>query len=122
MLIKTIKWPVICLLFTEAILFIIMAFRIELRVLFVASALAPLLLAYGAWVGSGAVKNGGSYIIVLIATLILGFVPLLTELFCFGKILVIEGRGLVGLFDFCMILFGSLIGFGYTIDKKERSV
>ncbi len=119
MLSKTLKWPVISLLITGGFHFIIEATWPDLRNLFIAPVLAPLLLAYGIWVGTRAIKNGGGYGTAIIAGLILGILPLLLETFGFGMILHFEGRALVGLFAFSMILFGSLIGSGYAISNKE---
>ena len=119
MLYKTLKWPVISLLITGAFHFAIEALKPNLRNLFVAPVLAPLLLAYGIWVGYRAIKNGGSYITAMIAAGILGLLPLLLETFGFGMILHFEGRALVGVFAFAMILFGSLIGSGYALSDKE---
>lgn len=118
MLYKTLKWPVISLLITGAFHFCIEAKWPDLRNLFIAPVLAPLLLAYGIWVGYRAIKNGGSYVSAIIAAVILGILPLILETFGFGKILGFEGRALVGLFAFSMILFGSLIGSGYALSDK----
>ena len=122
MLFKTLKWPVISLLITGGFHFTIEAIWPDLRNLFIAPVLAPLLLAYGIWVGSGAIKNGGSYITAIIAGAILGILPLLLETFGFGMILNFEGRALVGLFAASMLLFGSLIGSGYALSEKEGAV
>lgn len=119
MLIKTLKWPVISLLITGAFHFCIEALWPDLRNLFVAPVLAPLLLAYGIWVGSQSIKNGGTYGTAIIAGVILGILPLVLETFGFGKILGREGQALVGLYGFSMILFGSLIGSGYALSQKE---
>lgn len=119
MLFKTLKWPVISLLITGGFHFSIEAIWPDLKNLFIASVLAPLLLAYGIWVGYRAIKNGGSYNTAIIAALILGILPLLLETFGFGMILRFEERALVGLFALSMILFGSLIGSGYTLSNTE---
>jgi hypothetical protein len=119
MLLKTLKWPVISLLITGGFHFSIEAIWPDLKNLFIAPVLAPLLLAYGIWVGYRAIKNGGSYITAIIAAVILGILPLLLETFGFGMILRFEGRALVGLFALSMILFGSLIGSGYAISNTE---
>ena len=119
MLYKTLKWPVISLLITGSFHFVIEAIRPNLKNLFVAPTLAPILLAYGIWVGYRAIKNGGSYVTAIIAAGILGILPLALETFGFGMILHFEGRALVGVFAFSMILFGSLIGSGYALSEKE---
>ena len=117
-LLKTLKWPLISLLITGSFHFVIEAIWPDLRNLFIAPVLAPLLLAYGLWVGYLAIRNGGSYITAIIAAFILGLLPLLLETFGFGMILHFEGRALVGLFALSMILFGSLIGSGFAISNK----
>lgn len=116
---KTLKWPIISLLVSGIFHFSIEAIWPDLSNLFIAPALAPLLLAYGTWVGYKTIKNGGSYINAIAAAVILGALPLLLETFGFGKILGFEGRALVGLFAFSIILFGSLIGSGYALSDKE---
>ena len=121
MLYKTLKWPVISVLITGSFHFCIEAVWPDLRNLFIAPVLAPLLLAYGIWVGFRAIKNGGTYVTAIIAAAILGLLPLVLETFGFGKILGIEGRALVGVFAFSMILFGSLIGSGYALSQKEAT-
>lgn len=121
MLFKTLRWPVISLLITGGFHFSIEALWPDLRNLFTAPVLAPLLLAYGIWVGYRAIKNGGSYVTAIVAAVILGILPVLLETFGFGMILGFEGRALVGLFAFSMILFGSLIGSGYAISNTQRA-
>lgn len=117
-LLKTLKWPAISLLITGGFHFIIEAIWPDLRNLFIAPVLAPLLLAYGIWVGITAIRFGGSFFTAILAAFILGLLPLLLETFGFGMILHFEGRALVGLFALSMIIFGSLIGSGYTISNK----
>jgi hypothetical protein len=90
-----------------------------LQNLFIAPAVAPLLLAYGFWVGDRAIRIGGNYFTAIIAAIILGILPLLLQTFGFGMLLGFEGRALVGLYAFSMILFGSLIGSGFALSKKE---
>jgi hypothetical protein len=119
MLFKTLKWPVISLLVTGSFHFLVEAIRPNLKNLFVAPTLAPILLAYGIWVGYRAIKNGGSYVTAIVAAVILGILPLVLETFGFGMILHFEGRALVGVYAFSMILFGSLIGSGYALSDKE---
>jgi len=116
---KTLKWPFVSLLLTGGCHFIIEAIWPDLKNLFTAPVLAPLLLAFGIWVGNRAIANKGSYVTAMIAGLILGLLPLLLESLGFGMILHFEGRVLVGIFGMSMIFFGSLIGAGYTLSKSE---
>ncbi|MGB8491936.1 MAG: hypothetical protein WCE64_12840 [Bacteroidales bacterium] len=115
---KTLKWPLISLFITASFHFASVAIWPEIRNLFIAPTLAPMVLAYGIWVGYTAIRKGGNYFTSIIAALILGILPLLIETFCFGMILHLEGRALVGLFALSMILFGSLIGGGFALSNK----
>ena len=117
-IIKTLQWPVISLLITGSIHFMVEAMWPDLRNLFTAPSLAPLVLAFGFWTGDRAIHNGGSYFTAIAAGVLLGLLPLLLETFGFGMVLGFEGRALVGLYAMCMILFGSLIGSGYALSKK----
>jgi hypothetical protein len=122
MLIKTLKWPVISLLITGATHFVLEAIWPNLKDLFVAPSLAPLLLAFGIWVGYKAVHNGGNYLNVILAGVILGILPLVLETFGFGMILGFAGRFFVGVYGFAMILFGSLVGGGFALSRKESNM
>jgi len=122
MLVKTLKWPVISILITGVVHLTIEALWPDLQQLFVAPSLAPLLLAYGLWVGYKAIHNGGNYVNAIVAGAILGVLPLVLETVGFGMILGFSGRFLVGVFGFAMIVFGSLIGSGFALGKKESGM
>lgn len=124
MLVKTLKWPVISLLITGALHFMLEAAVPDLKTIFTPPVLAPLLLSFGAWVGFRAVRNGGNLIHALIAAAILGLLPIILDVFGFGMIL---GRGvaagtLAGLFGFAMIVWGALVGSGYAMSKGESNL
>ena len=122
MVVKTLKWPVISILITGTAHFLIEAIWHDLQNLFVAPSLAPLLLAYGIWVGYKAIHNGGNYLNAILAGVILGVLPLVLETFGFGMILGFSGRFLVGVYGFAMILFGSLVGGGFALSKNESKM
>ena len=122
MLVKTLKWPLISILITGAVHFTIEALWPGLQNLFVAPSLAPLLLAYGLWVGYKAIHNGGGYVNAIVAGAIMGVLPLVLETFGFGMILGFSDRFLVGVYGFAMILFGSLVGGGFALGKKESGM
>ena len=122
MLVKTLKWPVISLLITGVVHFTIEALWPDLQNVFVAPSLAPLPLAYGLWVGYKAIHNGGNYVNAIVAGAVLGVLPLVLETFGFGMILGFSGRFLIGVYGFSMILFGSLIGSGFALGKKESGM
>ena len=122
MLVKTLKWPVISLLVTGAFHFVIEAIWPALQNLFVAPSLAPLLLAYGIWVGYKSIQNGGNYVNAIVGAAILGVLPIVLETFGFGMVLGFPGRSMVGVYAFAMILFGSLVGSGYALSKNESKM
>lgn len=121
MIYRTLKWPVISLLITGGFHFTIEAVLPDLKNIFVPSVLAPLLLAFGIWVGYKTVRFGGNYGQVILAGAILGALPLLLQLFGFGMILGrgVTAGGLVGVFGFSMVLFGSLIGGGFALQTEK---
>lgn len=86
--------------------------------------LAPLLLAYGVWVGYRAIGLGAGFVIAIVAGLILGLLPLGLEIVGFGLVL---GRGfdhglLAGIFGMSYITFGALIGAGFARGGMARQV
>lgn len=117
LLYRTLKWPVVSLLITGGLHFTLEAVWPDLRNTFIPPVLAPLLLAYGIWVGYRAIAVGGNYGHAIVAAAILGLLPIVLDVFGFGLIL---GRGtavgvLSGIFGFTFILFGSLIGSGFVL-------
>jgi hypothetical protein len=112
---KVLLWPVISLLITGALHFVLEAIWPDLKATFIPAVLAPLLLAYGAWVGSSDIDAGGSYLEAIVAGAILGILPVVLDVVGFGVIL---GRGatagmLAAAFGFSMIVFGALLGTGF---------
>jgi hypothetical protein len=116
---RTLKWPVISLLITGASHFTLEAIWPNLRNTFIPPVLAPILLSYGAWVGYRAIGAGGTYLHAIAAAAILGVLPIMLDVLGFGVIL---GRGtdagvLAGVFGFAVIVFGSLIGAGFSLSS-----
>ena len=87
---RTLKWPVISLLITGATHFLLEAIWPDLRNTFIPPVLAPILLAYGAWVGYRAIGAGGTYPQAIAAAATLGILPVMLDIVGFGLIL---GRG-----------------------------
>ena len=121
--VTTLKWPVLSLLVTGGMHFMLEAFEPDLRTLFVPAALAPLLIAYGAWAGYRAVTGGGNLGHAVLAAAILGLMPLALDIVGFGIIL---DRGthvglLSGLFGFSFIVFGGLVGGGFASSGRGVS-
>jgi hypothetical protein len=122
-MVATLKWPVVSLLITGGLHFTLEAVWPDLRTIFIPSVLAPLLLAYGIWVGYRAITVGGNYGHAILAAAILGLLPMMLDIVGFGLIL---GRGthaglLSGLFGFALILFGSLIGSGFVLSRATAT-
>jgi len=117
---KALKWPVISLLITGATHFTLEAIWPDLRNAFIPPVLAPILLAYGLWVGYRAIEVGGTYLHAIVAAAILGILPIVLDVVGFGGIL---GRGtqagvLAGVFGSAVIVFGALIGAGVVLGRK----
>jgi hypothetical protein len=124
MLVKTLKWPVISLLITGSFHFVIEAIWPDLKNTFIPPVLAPMLLAYGIWVGTRTIQNGGNYLNAILYAALLGILPIVLETFGFGMILGFGTalRFLIGVFAFSMLLFGSLIGSGYAMSRTESKI
>ena len=124
MLVKSLKWPVISLLVTGMLHFVFEAVRPDLQNFFIPPVLAVILLPYGVWTGYKAIHNGGSYVTAIIAGAILGLLPVMLDTVGFGMIL---GRGAAwgvtaGLFGFCIIVFGALVGSGFALARSESKM
>ena len=118
--VKTLTWPVISLLVTGATHFTLEAIWPDLRDTFIPPVLAPILLAYGLWVGYRAIGAGGTYLHAIVAGVVLGVLPVVLDIVGFGVIL---GRGteagtMAGVFGMAVIVFGSLIGAGFALSGR----
>lgn len=116
-------WPVISLLITGGLHLTAEAIWPDLRNTFIPPTLAPLLLAYGLWVGYRTIDRGGTYVFAIVAAAILGILPIVLDVVGFGLILDrgTQAGTLAGVFGFGMILFGSLIGSGFALGRKPAS-
>lgn len=119
MLVRTLKWPVIVLLIIGGTHFAAEAIWSDLQTIFIPSVVAPVLLVVGLWVGANAMQSGGNLGTVLIAGAVLGLLPLALDVVGFGILLdrgADAGR-LTGTFGFLMVLWGSLIGGGFSLSR-----
>jgi len=121
--VAALKWPVASLLITGGLHFMLEAVWPDLKTIFIPAALAPLLLAYGMWVGYRAITVGGNHGHAIVAAAALGVLPIMLDVVGFGLIL---GRGthaglLSGIFGFAFILFGSLIGSGFALSGASTA-
>jgi len=120
--ITILTWPVISLLVTGATHFTLEAIWPDLRNTFIPPVLAPILLAYGLWVGYRAIGAGGTYLHAIVAAVVLGLLPVALDIVGFGVIL---GRGtdagvMAGVFGMAVIVFGSLIGAGFALSGRAQ--
>jgi hypothetical protein len=116
----TLKWPVVSLLLTGALHFTLEGIWPDLKNTFVPAVLAPILVAYGLWVGYRAISAGGTYVHAIVAAALLGVLPIVLDVVGFGQLL---GRGiqtgiLAGVFGWAVIVFGSLIGAGFALSGR----
>ena len=120
--ITILTWPVISLLVTGATHFTLEAIWPDLRNTFIPPVLAPILLAYGLWVGYRAIGAGGTYLHAIVGAVVLGLLPVALDIVGFGVIL---GRGtdagvMAGVFGMAVIVFGSLIGAGFALSGSAQ--
>ncbi len=119
MYMKVLKLPVISGVIVGLVHLLSEAIFPDLKGYFQPAVVAPVVAAFGIWVGYKAVQSGGNYSSVIVVGVIWGILPLLLQIVGFGLLL---GRGtsagvLGGIFGFDMALFGSLIGGGFALSK-----
>jgi hypothetical protein len=113
---RILMWPIITLVITGVTHFTIEAIWPDLRNFFVPPTLAPLLLAYGAWVGYRAVEVGAGFLPALASGVILGLLPLGLDIIGFGMVLDrgVDQGVLSGVFGMASVVFGTLAGLGFA--------
>jgi hypothetical protein len=123
LLYRILMWPVISLVITGGVHFTIEAIWPDLRNFFIPPVLAPLLLAYGLWVGYQAIRAGGNYGHAILSGVILGVLPIVLDVVGFGMILDrgVQTGWLAGLFSAAVIVFGTLIGAGFVLSREASA-
>lgn len=121
---KSLMWPVISLLLIGGTHFALEAILPALKEIFTPSVIGPIVLSVGIWLGYRVVQSGGNLIHVIVAGVILGLLPLVLETVGFGMLLNfgVPARFLVGVFGLSMVLFGSLIGGGFTLSRGKAGI
>jgi len=117
---RVLAWPVVSLLLTGGLHFVLEAVWPDLRATFVPAVLAALLLACGLWVGYAMVEAGGTYLHALAGGVVLAILPVLLDEIGFGIIL---GRGttagaLAAAFGGSTIVWGALLGGGVALSRR----
>ena len=123
MLQRILMWPVIGLVITGMWHLAIEAIWPDLQAIFVPAVLAPLLLAYGIWVGYRAVGLGASFVTAVGAGVLLGLLPLGLDVIGFGMLLDrgVDHGVLAGIFGLSFISFGALVGAGFAQSETSRA-
>jgi len=122
MIVRTMKWPVICLLLIGVTHFIEDAVLPDLQGFYTPPVVGLILLVVGLWTGYLAVHNGGSFVTAIVAGVILGLLPLVLHVVGFGMILGQGTGSLAGVFGFTMVFFGSIVGGGFALSTGGRGV
>lgn len=115
---RALKWPIIGWIVLDIALLILSYIR-GVSELFGATALSPLLLAFGVWAGYKIVQFKGGFLDALISGVVVGVV-------C--GVLIILGPGLIrgagvaavwplAVYAFGMNLFGAIVGGGFALTK-----
>jgi hypothetical protein len=117
-------WPVVSLVVTGMIHLGIEAAWPDLQTFFVAPTLAPLLLAYGAWIGYRAIDAGTGYVGAVVAGAVVGLLPLGLDVIGFGLLLDrgIDHGTLAGVFGMASVTFGALLGAGFAMSGMQGSL
>ena len=119
MYVKALKFPIISAVIVGLLHLISEAIFPDLKGFFQPAVVAPVVAAFGIWVGYRAVQFGGNYGSVIVVGLIWGILPLFLQIVGFSLLL---GRGMTagvlgGTFAFDIALFGTLIGGGFALSK-----
>ena len=119
MLMKTLKWPAICLILAGLIHLVAEAAMPGLSALFTLTIVGPVLLGFGVLTGYRAAMNGGNLGHVIGAGVALGLLPVILDTVGFGMIL---GRGAAmglvgGVAGLLIILWGALLGGAIGLSK-----
>ena len=123
MLQRILMWPVIGLVITGMWHLAIEAIWPDLQAIFVPAVLAPLLLAYGIWVGYRAVGLGAGFVTAVGTGVLLGLLPLGLDVIGFGILLDrgVDHGVLAGIFGLSFISFGALVGAGFAQSETSRA-
>lgn len=120
---RILMWPVIGLVVTGMTHLAIEAIWPGLQDFFVPASLAPLLAAYGTWIGYRGVQVGAGYIGSVLGGVVVGLLPLGLEVIGFGLLLDrgLEHGVLAGVYGMASISFGALLGAGFAMSGPRAS-
>lgn len=118
---QAIRWPIAALIVTGTIHLLAEAVLPDLRDDFTPATIGPLLFAYGLWVGWAVINRGLQIGMAVAAGVVVGILPLALDVIGFGILL---GRGIdagvtAGAFGFLMVVFGSIVGAGFSVGQTR---
>jgi hypothetical protein len=122
-LVKCLIWPVVALLVIGGTHLIAEGIRPQLQDLIGTAVVMPIHLVAGGWAAYMVLRNGGGFVLGLVAGAILGLMPLALQVVGFGLILgrdadVSLTTGIFGLFT---IFWGGVLGAGIAAATPSRT-
>lgn len=113
-LVGGLTWPVVTLLVIGGSHFLAEAFRPDLHDVITPPVVMPIYLVAGGWAALMTRREGGTYVLGLVAGAILGLLPLMLQVVGFGLLLGRDGAAALssGLFGLLAIFWGGVLGAG----------
>lgn len=111
---RGLMWPVLTLLVIGGTHFLAEALRPELREAVTTPVVMPIYLVAGAWAAVLTRREGGNYVLGLVAGAILGLLPLMLQVIGFGLLLGRDGAAALtsGVFGLLAIFWGGALSAG----------
>ena len=111
-LVKCLVWPVIALLFIGGTHLVAEGIRPDLQNLIGPAVVMPIHLVAGGWAAYMVLRNGGGFVLGLVAGAILGLMPLALQVVGFALILgrAADASLTLGIFGLFTIFWGGVLG------------
>ena len=121
-LVQCLMWPVIALLVIGGSHLVVEAIRPQLGDLIGPAVVMPIHLVAGSWAAWMVLRNGGSFVLGLVAGAILGVLPLVLQVVGFGLILGRDASAVLtlGIFGLFTIFWGGVLGAGIAASTPSR--
>ena len=111
-LVQCLMWPVVALLVIGGSHLVVEGIRPQLQDLIGPAVVMPIHLVAGGWAAYMVLRNGGSFVLGLVAGAILGLLPLVLQVVGFGLILGRDSAAVLtlGIFGLFTIFWGGVLG------------